>query len=68
MGARNKLNSSYLNGALLIAGTVGLIAGSWTVFIVACIALVGSSIVAGEIRGGGHGGRGPSGPPRSHRY
>lgn len=28
---------------------------------------VGSSIVAGEIRGGGHGGRGQSGPPRSHR-
>ena len=58
MGAKSKLNGAYLNGALLIAGTVGLISGSWTVFVVCLVLLVLSSILAGEIRGGVHGGRG----------
>lgn len=67
MGAKSKLNSAYINGALVIAGMVGLITGSCTVFAVVCIVLIASSIVAGDIRSGGRSGRRHSGSPRSHR-
>lgn len=37
MTAKHKLNSAYLNGALLFAGVLAAITGSWTVFFVAPI-------------------------------
>ena len=68
MGARTKLNSAYVKGALALAGMAALITGSATVFVVTVVVLVGASIVAGDIRtGGGRSGPGRSGPPKSRR-
>jgi hypothetical protein len=50
MGARSKLNGAYLNGALLIAGLVGGVTGSWALFGVALAGLLVSDIVSGSIR------------------
>jgi hypothetical protein len=50
MGARKKLNAAYLNGALLLAGTAGILSGSWTVFAVALSGVVITSIISGAIR------------------
>lgn len=55
MGAKYKLNSAYLNGAIVVAGLAGLVTGSPAVFVVGLALLVGSSIWAGEIRGSGGG-------------
>ena len=50
MNARNKLNAACLQGAFLFAGTGGIVAGSWAVFILLFVALVGLMIVSGDIR------------------
>lgn len=50
MGARQKLNQAYLNGALVIAAVVGIATQSWSVFWLAVIFVVGSALYAGEIR------------------
>ena len=50
MGARTKLNQAYLNGALIVAAAIGLLAQSWTVFIIAALIGIGLSLYAGEIR------------------
>ncbi len=50
MSARHKLNQSYVNGALLIAGVIGACTESWTVFIALTAIFIGLSIHAGEIR------------------
>lgn len=50
MGARQKLNQGYVQGALVIAGVIGAACGSWTVFWIAAIILVGSSLQSGEVR------------------
>lgn len=50
MSARQKLNQSYINGALLLAGFAGACAESWTVFITLMVIFVGLSIHAGDIR------------------
>ena len=50
MSARHKLNQSYVNGALLIAGVIGACTESWTVFIALTVIFIGLSIHAGEIR------------------
>jgi hypothetical protein len=50
MGARSKLNSASLNACLLIAGTVGILAGSWTVFAIALAGVVATRIISGSIR------------------
>ena len=50
MGARRKLNSANFNGALLMAGLVGLLLQSPLVFLVALVALVASAFVGGGIR------------------
>jgi hypothetical protein len=44
MGARAKLNSVYLTGSLVIAGVLGAVSESWTVFAVAAVVLVGCSV------------------------
>jgi hypothetical protein len=55
MGARNKLNASYANGALLIAGAIGVLAGSWPIFAITLGCVLATSFIAGDIRpfGGG---------------
>ena len=50
MGAKNKLNASYCNGVLIIAGGIALLTKSWTVFAVAVVALLVTSIIAGDVR------------------
>lgn len=50
MGARQKLNQAYLNGALVIAAVVGAATQSWTVFWLAALFVVGSSLHSGGIR------------------
>jgi len=57
MGARQKLNSGYFNGALLLAALAGWLGGSWVVFVVALMALLVSSMLAHDIRFRGRGGR-----------
>jgi hypothetical protein len=50
MGARTKLNSVYLTGCLVIAGVLGAVSGSWTVFVVAAVILIACSVYDGGIR------------------
>ena len=50
MGAKQKLNAANVNGALIVAGVIGLITGSWPIFVLALIVLVVGSIYAGNIR------------------
>ena len=58
MGARQKLNEAHINGALIVAGLLGLATGSWTVFILAGAGLIGLSMHSGGIRSKGHNYRG----------
>ncbi len=44
MGARQKLNGAYLTGSLLIAGAIGVMTGSWLVFILAAIVLLAVNV------------------------
>ena len=48
--AREKLNSIYLFWIFVVATIVGLISGSWGLFIVAIITLIAASIATNEIR------------------
>ncbi len=50
MNARNQLNLVYSCLAALVAGSIGLAAGSWTVFGVSLIAIVGVAILERAIR------------------
>ncbi len=48
--ARNKLNSAHVIGALVIAGALGLITRSPTVFLVTAGSLIALSVNSGEFR------------------
>jgi hypothetical protein len=50
MGARNKLNASYINGVLILAGFIALVTQSWKTFLVAAVALLVTSILSSDIR------------------
>lgn len=50
MGARNKLNSPYTLGAILLAGFVGAFFNPWWAFGVALAVVVGLHVQAGNIR------------------
>ena len=50
MGAREKLNSFHILGAIGAAGLLGLATGSWTVAVIAGAVIVGLSLHKGEIR------------------
>lgn len=50
MGARQKLNRAFINGSLLIAGVIGVIAQSWTVFLIVLGLSVALGVMAGDIR------------------
>jgi hypothetical protein len=48
--ARNKLNTAYIHGSLIIAGLIGAIGESWNIFILVAAVLTATSVVGGEIR------------------
>ena len=50
MGARQKLNEVNVLGSLAVAGAIGVVAGSWLVFVVTGAVLIGASIYSGDIR------------------
>ena len=50
MGARKKLNGAHLTGCLAIAGLVGALAESWSVFTVCLAAFAVIDGIAGHIR------------------
>lgn len=51
--ARHKLNSAYVAGALILAGALGLLTRSPTVFVLTAGALMAASVHSGDIRLGG---------------
>jgi hypothetical protein len=65
MGARQKLNAGYFNGAVLLAAAVGWFGQSWVVFIVVLAALLVSSTLANDLRFRGRRWRSDAGVPRS---
>jgi hypothetical protein len=50
VNARQKLNSGHINGALIVAGLIGGLAGSWTIFGLALAGLVVTKLISGDIR------------------
>ena len=50
MGAKRKLNSAAINGALGVAALIGAVTGSWGVFWLASAVLVASSVYCRDIR------------------
>jgi hypothetical protein len=50
MGARNKLNAASLNGALLVASAIGILAQSWMAFLVTAAIGIGLNLLSGDIR------------------
>ena len=52
MGARQKLNAAYVNGALIISGILGYVCQSFAVFLIAFVIILASEVTAGDIRSG----------------
>lgn len=50
MGAKQKLNAASVNGALFVAGVIGIAFESWGIFLLAFLIFLGTSVMAGEIR------------------
>jgi len=50
MNARVKLNSANTHGALVVAGLLGWVFGSWDLFLIAALVLIISAIHSGSIR------------------
>lgn len=50
MGARQKLNRAYVNGAVVCGAIVGLVTESWVWFTLICLACLIGSCYGGEIR------------------
>ena len=50
MTARHKLNVAFVNGALIVAGVVGLAFQSWLVFLVVAVVLVVGALYTGDVR------------------
>ena len=48
--AKHKLNSAHVHGALVIAGFLGLVTGSWAIFLLATGVILGTSLQDGSIR------------------
>ena len=48
--ARDKLNGAALNGAVVIAGLVAGVTGSWGWFFLALLALLAAAVLSGDIR------------------
>lgn len=52
MSVRKKLNQGYIQGSFVIAGVIGGVCGSWTVFWTTAFILIALSTHSGEIRFG----------------
>lgn len=52
MGARTKLNTAFVNGALLVAAAVGLSMNSWAAFVGVAAIIIAIQTAAGGIRPG----------------
>jgi hypothetical protein len=50
MGAKQKLNLSYVNGAVVMAALMGWLTGSGIVFVLVLVVLLCSAVSAGNIR------------------
>jgi len=50
MSARQKLNTAYIQGGLIVATVIGALAQSWVVFTITAAVLMGLSLLGGEIR------------------
>jgi hypothetical protein len=50
VNARNKLNVAYMNGALIVAGVIGVAMQSLLAFGIALAVLVAISVCASDIR------------------
>ena len=50
LSAKHKLNSAFINGALIVAAVLGAMFESWTVFLVAAGVLLATSLHDGSIR------------------
>jgi hypothetical protein len=50
LGARKKLNEFNVLSSLGAAGVLGILTGSWTVFLVAGALLIGAGLYNGDIR------------------
>lgn len=50
MGARKKLNAAYFGGSFFIAGVLGLLTGSWTIFALTLAVLLVLNCYDGSIR------------------
>ncbi len=48
--AKNKLNTAAIRGAVLVAGLVALLAGSWPIFWFLVLALLVTAMIDGGIR------------------
>ena len=48
--AKHKLNTAHVHGALVIAGFLGLVTGSWAIFLLATGVIVATSVQDGSIR------------------
>ena len=55
MGARTRLNASYINGATIVSGVVAAVFGSWSLFCLLVVVLLATSIYTGDIRLRGRG-------------
>ena len=52
VGARQKLNSGFITGSLVLAVLVGLATGSWAAFLATAAVLLALSLYSGDIRPG----------------
>ena len=50
MGAKSKLNALHLEGALIVAGLIGLATGSFPIFLLTLAGLLAVGVVSGDIR------------------
>jgi len=51
MSSRDKLNAVHLCGSIGLAAILGGVAGSWVLGVTVAVALIGTSIATGQIRG-----------------
>lgn len=50
MGAKKKLNSANVVGALMVSALIGMLFGSWAIFAITSGVLVASGLYNGDIR------------------
>jgi len=48
--ARHKLNAAHIHGAMIVAGLLAALTGSWSVFLFVVLALMATAVISGDIR------------------